>query len=121
MSTSRIKLPLFIPILADRLCASLTSHSTIHASLLAPIPCGSSRLAHGEVMTLCGSHAFIVAHATTGLEHAIAATWPPPILDRCEDCARLTGIGRRQQKGSAHWTGLSTPTPTPTAQERATP
>lgn len=104
------KLPMLVPVTSERLCLSLTAHSTIHASLLAPLACASSRAEFGgAAMTLCGSHAFIIGHPTPGRTHTVAPSWPCPILDRCVDCARLTGIGRRQQKGSAHWQNLTNP------------
>jgi hypothetical protein len=101
---------LFVPIGADRICLALTVRTVVHASAQPPaalLTALSLSTVRPAFRTVCGSDAFIVAHAAhLRPGSGVAAEWPPPVDQRCTDCADLLGLGRREANGCYHWRSL---------------
>ena len=96
----------WIPLSSPHLSACQSSRSRIHA-----VTAAESRVTRpgGWRRTVCGLDARLIAHQSASVrDMTIIATWPPPITDRCTDCAQATGVGNCQQKGSHHWQNLTT-------------
>lgn len=96
-----------VPITVDHVCLALTAHTTIHASQDTPL--GVAHRKRPEARTVCGSDAFPLTHRVVDHpDQSVYATWPPPIEDRCVDCARILGLDGRQRRGCKQWQGLVT-------------
>lgn len=90
-----------------RVSLALSERGTVHASaaengFALMSAAGSGR---APVRTVCGSDAFPVAHSSTA-GALVIASWPAPVVDRCEDCSRILGLGGRERAGSYHWQQL---------------
>lgn len=96
---------MLVSVLADHAALRLTERTQIHASAgRLWNACDEANARHGFVRTLCGVDAKLIGHGLIGRpDDVMIADWPPPVLDRCPDCARLTGVDGRQRNGSAHW------------------
>lgn len=77
-------------------CAVIAPRATVHAIRWRP-----------PYRSLCGVDVkpFGVETRTTNTDivDGLIIPWPPPLIDRCPDCAEITGIGRRLPKGSPSW------------------
>lgn len=101
---------LFYPVTSEHICLSLTRRSVVHASAVRPFRAADEFRQRGAVRALCGVDALPTWHGVAGHPgDAVVATWPPPVIDRCLDCARITGVGGRQRKGSRYWQDLVDP------------
>jgi hypothetical protein len=88
---------LLIPISQKFMCGRLTPRTRVHAipMTLHPNPRG--------VRTVCGSDVHLVVFGITNdPANVIAPSWPPPKVDRCEDCAAAIGT-RGHVTGSHSW------------------
>lgn len=85
-----------IPIGSEFMCGRLTRRTRIHAIPMTLRP-------GATVRTVCGSDVHLAVFGITGdPDTVIAPSWPPPTVDRCEDCATVTGT-RGQTTGSSMW------------------
>ena len=109
------------PLGAEYVCAAQSPRAQIHAveTMTALRTTKDARedgkdLAKVLVRTVCGLDARLAAHTVWDPDGEPAgvmiATWPAPVVDRCEDCGRVTKIGKRERLGSAHFQRLI-PTP----------
>lgn len=96
------------PISATHVCASVGPRGIIHAvTMVAALAARTNGGQHA--ITVCGVHRNLLAHRTidhsNGRDGLTIATWPPPIIDRCTDCAQRLGT-RNTATGSRHWQQL---------------
>lgn len=111
---------LWWPLTADDglVCAAQSPRARIHAAAFLEQMVGErpDRRPAELLLTVCGLHARAHAVGVVGRPgDGVVCTWPAPIADRCEDCARLTGIGGRMRKGSATFQNLIPIAPGPGA------
>lgn len=107
----------FISITAEHAALTLTARTQIHASRARLWnACDEANQRRGFARALCGVDARPIVHRIGDTDDVMVADWPPPVIDRCPDCARLTGIGGRLRKGSRHWQNLIPEPVTPPMQ-----
>lgn len=93
---------------AAYVCASAGPRGIVHAVALTEAL--RARNTGGMcATTICGVGRSLVAHRVVSADGEVddvaVATWPPPVADRCAECAARLGT-RNAALGSAHWQGL---------------
>lgn len=89
----------WLPLTVKHVCAAQSPRSRLHAVETVVAMRTRKDPVH---RTVCGLDArFAGGHDLDGA--GMVAPWPPPIEDRCVDCARLTGVGGRQRAGDRWW------------------
>lgn len=98
------------PLGAKYVCVAQSPRARIHAARIQVELAGDPPVRRPATIlrTLCGVDARPVAHTIIGRpDEAVIAEWPPPAIDRCPECAGLTGTRGRMPHGSHSFTNLS--------------
>ena len=93
----------FCPLTCDYVCVAQSPRARIHAAKRRWSGTWPDVTLGPVLRTVCNLDGFVAAPPIDGSRDSIVAEWPPPITDRCEDCARLTGIGGKQRTGCGYW------------------
>lgn len=96
------------PLLQTYLCAVQSPRGRVHAVRRDGV---GLREWNGTqwLRTECGLDAQLLAHRIVGRDNdVIVAHWPAPKIDRCTDCAEVTGVRGRQVAGSSSFQDLIT-------------